>query len=242
MFKKKKKEQEPVVEQEVIKEVHSPKEEKIAKKITNRANPSSFFNFSKKDQEVPEQEDLETTMNLETDEEVISVIVGEEPWQWANNEEHELKKEKETKKKKKRRKDKTQIEENIEEPKDPESKKDLSVFFEEGKDKTQKLKRKDKKALKKERKSKDKPHHKNKKEQLLEDVKNQTVFKYNGKKYTKVEEFITYLNEHYLDIETISEEVLADENFFGWVNKNSGIFATSLKEYKEILKKIENKS
>ncbi len=68
------------------------------------------------------------------------------------------------------------------------------------------------------------------------------MFRYNNKKYTKVEDFITYLNEHYLDIEKISEEVLDDENFFGWINKNSGMFNQSLKEYKEIKVKIENKS
>ena len=89
---------------------------------------------------------------------------------------------------------------------------------------------------------KKKSRRKSKKEQLEQQIKDQKLFRYNNKKYTKVEDFITYLNAHYLDIDVIAREVLDDENFFGWVNKNSGVFQQSLKEFKEIKEKIENKS
>lgn len=115
--------------------------------------------------------------------------------------------------------------------------KDMSAFFEDSNTKTEKLKIKDKK-----RKKPKKTKKQSKKERNLEAIKDQRVFRFRGKRYQKVEDFIGYLNQHYLDIDEIAQEVLDDENFFGWVNKKSGVLDVSLQEYKEILAKIENKS
>ena len=239
MFKKKKRKTE--VTPEVMEEpVKKQKTIEPSTPIKERDNPASFFDFST--DEPIAKEVVEETKNNE--EEVITVIVGAEPWKWSNTEEYELQQEKLSKKKKKRRRGKKE-EEPIKEPikEEPKEKKELSTFFEENKESSKKLKRSDKKALKKADKEKSsKKNRKTKKDKLQEDIKNQKIFRYNGKKYTKVEDFIVYLNEHYLDIEEIAEEVLEDENFFGWINKNSGVFAKSLKEYKEIKAKIENNS
>lgn len=223
-------EDDPIESDEVVEDIEEPKKEKRSKKKENKKESKRKTRKQKKQEKE----------HLESNDEVISVVIGEEPWKWSNNEEYETKLEEANKK----------LQENqIDLSEDSKPKKELSAYFEENKDKNQKLKRKDKKALKKAEKenndSKDKKgkkHSKSKKEQLQEDIKNQKVFRYNGKKYTKVEDFITYLNEHYLDIEEISEEILEDENFFGWINKSSGVFAKSLKEFKEIKEKIEKKS
>ena len=111
-------------------------------------------------------------------------------------------------------------------------KKDLNTFFEKDKKQTKKLKTKDKKPKKQSKRAK-------KKEKMLQDVKDRKLFKYGKKKYTKVEDFVRYLNEHYLDMDVIAKEVLDDEYFYGWVSKNSGIFEQSLKEFKQIKEKIE---
>lgn len=110
--------------------------------------------------------------------------------------------------------------------------KDLNTFFEKDRKSLDKLKIKEKKTKKKSRRSK-------KKERDLQEVKDRKLFKYNNKKYTKVEDFIKYLNDHYLDMDKIAKEVLDDENFYGWVSKSSGIFEKSLEEFKEIKQKIE---
>lgn len=255
MFRKKKKQEEvlPEVTEELAEQTESIEP---SSPITERDNPASFFDLSEDvedevDELEPEKKKKKTRKEKKRkkqevieeptieDEEVITVLVGAEPWLWANTEEYELQKEKEEKKAKKRKKNKK--EEAIDEvSEEPTEKKELSTFFEDSKEKNKKLKKEEKKTGPKEKKGKSR--RKNKKDQLQEDIKNQKVFRYNGKKYTKVEDFITYLNEHYLDIETIAEEVLEDENFFGWINKNSGVFAKSLKEFKEIQAKIENKS
>ncbi len=169
-------------------------------------------------------------------------IQPEPGFQWANTEEYELKLEKENKKKKRGRKGKNKQEEvlptsqvsspNIEAQElNTDDKKEIKDFFDKGKNED--LKVKGEKNKKSKRNSK--------KQKRLQEVKDQRVYRYDNKRYTKVEDFITYLNEHYLDIEEISEEILNDENFFGWVNKNSGMFTQSLKEFKKIKEKIENK-
>ncbi len=111
--------------------------------------------------------------------------------------------------------------------------KDLNEYFEESKSK---------KELKKDKKKQKKSKRQKKKDKDLQDIKDRKMFKFNGKKYTKVEDFIVYLNEHFLDIDEIAKEILEDENFYGWVSKNSGIFEDSLKEFKKIKEIIEKQN
>ncbi len=165
---------------------------------------------------------------------------------WADSPEQDGKVEKEIPKKKKsrRKKEKELIEEkeiiiqkpeedieheDIQEPK-PQGSKDLSAFFNANKKQTKKLRKK--KLSKKEKRK-----LKRKKKNLP--IKDQKVFRFRKKKYSKVEDFITYLNEHFLEADEIAQEVFDDENFFGWISKKSGIFDVSLKEFKEIRAKIE---
>lgn len=130
------------------------------------------------------------------------------------------------------------IEDPKEEPKkEPKkAKKDLNKFFEQDKKKTEKLKKKQDKPTKVKKKSK----RQLQKEKDYEAIKDKRVFKYKGKKYNKVEDFIKYLNDHYLDLEQIALEVLEDENFLGWISKKSGNFSESIKKFKEIKQEIEN--
>lgn len=115
-------------------------------------------------------------------------------------------------------------------------KKDLNKFFEEDKKKVEKLKKKKEKVSKPKKKSK----RQLQKEKDYEAIKDKRIYKYRGKKYTKVEDFIKYLNDHYLDIEQIASEVLEDENFLGWISKKSGTFKKSIEKFKEIKQEIEN--
>ena len=111
--------------------------------------------------------------------------------------------------------------------------KDLSSFFDKDKNTSKKLKKKDKKPKKASKK-------KGRKARDLQDVKDRKVYKYKKKKYTKVEDFVKFVNDHYLDMDKIAKEVLDDENFYGWISKRSGVFEQSLKEFKQIKEKIEN--
>lgn len=241
MFRKKhKKEQEELEELEVeeieetdVIEITSRDISEALHKSDREEKSTNFFNFRKKEPKI-EVEELPK-------EEPQVVEVRQPEYTWANSPEYEEKLSKMLKKKKRGRKSKDIEPEVEEEPNSTEEKKELSTYFEADKSKSKKLKRKDRKS-KAEEDSDKTSKRKSRKEKLQEDIKNQKIFKYNNKKYTKVEDFITYLNEHYLDIEQISEEVLDDENFFGWINKNSGMFNQSLKQYKEIKAKIENKS
>jgi len=270
MFNKKNK-QEKIVEAEVVEETieeKTPFQTEDSPRTNNRDNPASFFDFSdeidepeddieeveeepkkKKRRKVKEEpkkkekklkkskKERKKEQQEQVDDEVITMIIGEEPWIWSDNEETILKREQEAIQNLRKGEE---VEETAEKPKD---KKELSAYFEDSKNKNKKLKRSEKTALNKsEKENKGKKHKKSKKDKIQEDIKNQKAFRYDGKKYTKVEDFITYLNAHYLDIEEIAEEILEDENFFGWINNNSGVFAKSLKEFKEIKAKIENKS
>ena len=71
------------------------------------------------------------------------------------------------------------------------------------------------------------------------DLEDKQIFKYEKKKYIKVEDFIKYLNEHYKDIDKIAKIVLDDEDFYGWVSEKSGVFHESLQKFKEIKENIE---
>lgn len=78
------------------------------------------------------------------------------------------------------------------------------------------------------------------KQQDFEDIKDRKIFKYKNKKYSKVEDFIKYLNDNFLDIEKIAEEVMKDENFLGWVSKKSGVFKESMEQFNALKEEIEN--
>ncbi len=108
---------------------------------------------------------------------------------------------------------------------DATSKKDLAEYFEEGRKKNKKIKVKKEKIKKKSKRQL-------KKAREFADIKDRRIFRYENKKYNKVEDFIMYLNNHYLDIEKIALEVLDDENFYGWISKRSGVFDESLKKFK----------
>lgn len=118
--------------------------------------------------------------------------------------------------------------------KDEKDKKELSSYFEESKKDNRKIKEKPVKIKKKSKKQR-------KKEEKFANIKDQKVFIFRNKKYTKVEDFIVYLNSHYLEIDKISQEVLDNESFYGWLSKKSGVFDESIKKFKEIKEKIEKK-
>jgi hypothetical protein len=234
----------------------------------DRVSPSSFFSFEEVVEEKPKAKEVlkEESSTIEKEpikaknentnaiQEENSVIINEvsevefieENWIWFDSEEAILKREKDRKKKKPKRGKKGQ-----EEQEEPQEKKDLNAYFREQRAKKQKLQPKTKPPVTKTQETnegeeeqtdkKSKKRKKTKKDLLEEQIKDQKIYRYNNKKYTKVEDFITYLNAHYLDIEDIAREVLDDENFFGWVNKNSGMFQQSLKQFKEIKEKIEKK-
>ena len=126
------------------------------------------------------------------------------------------------------------VESERDDKEDNKDKKKLSSYFEDSKKDNSKIKET---PIKETRKSK---RLKNKEADFYR-VKNQKVFVFRNKKYFKVEDFIKYLNSHYLEIDKISQEVLDDENFYGWLSKKSGVFEDSIKQFKEIKEKIEKK-
>jgi hypothetical protein len=113
---------------------------------------------------------------------------------------------------------------------------DLNEFFEASKEQ-KKLKRRDKKEYS--RKELKRRKKRQSRARVPEDIRDQKVFLFRKKRYKTVEDFIQYLNDHYLDIDDVAREVLADENFFGFVGKKSGVFPKSLQEFREIKKKID---
>lgn len=92
---------------------------------------------------------------------------------------------------------------------------------------------------KKKKPKKKKKEKKTKKDKDLQAIKDRRMFKFKKRKYTKIEDFIKYLNAHYLDIDDISKEVLESEFFHGWLSKNSGKYQESILELKKIKEKIE---
>lgn len=113
-------------------------------------------------------------------------------------------------------------------------KKELSSYFKDSKKQNKKLRTT---PIKEKRKSK----RIKKRETDKYNVKSQKVYVFRKKKYSKIEDFITFLNGHYLEIDKISQEVLDDEKFYGWLSKKSGVFDDSIKQFKEIKDKIEKK-
>lgn len=179
---------------------------------------------------IPQQESLEPPKDI---------------YIWANTEEYEEKMAKQKGKKRKKGKKEKEITPKIQPQKTPEKpivveeeKVDLNSFF-EASNASNKLKRRDRKKYSKKELKRRKRRSKQKR--TSEDLKDQNKYKFRKKKYAKVEDFINYLNDHYLDIDDVAKDVLADENFFGWISKRSGMFDQSLHEFQEIKAKIEKK-
>ncbi|MCK5761309.1 MAG: hypothetical protein KAH16_00270 [Candidatus Izimaplasma sp.] len=128
-----------------------------------------------------------------------------------------------------------EIEEMIEEEQgedEEKPKKDLGEYFEKDKKKNRKLIIKNKKVKEKSKKQL-------KRAAEFAAIKDRKIFRYENKKYNKVEDFIKYLNAHYLDMDEIALDIMNDEKFYGWISKKSGVFEDSLKKFKEIKEKIE---
>lgn len=122
-------------------------------------------------------------------------------------------------------------EDNIEE-----DSKDLNQYFDDSRKKNEKEANKKPKKVKVKKESK----RSVKQKKAFEDVKNQRVYKFRKKKYTKVEDFIKFLNDNYLDIDSIAKEVLEDKSFYGFISKKSGVFETSIKQFKKIKEEIDS--
>ena len=122
-----------------------------------------------------------------------------------------------------------------------EEKKALKSFFEDDGEKHQDVK-KDKSVKKiSKRKLKKQEQQRKNREKALKQAKNQKVFKYRKKKYKTVEDFIKFLNDHYLELDLIAEEILEDKLFLGWLKRKSGVFDQSLKDFKKVQSIIEKK-
>lgn len=119
---------------------------------------------------------------------------------------------------------------------DEEDPKKLKTYFDDSQKQNKKLNKKNPKK----KKNKKPSRRAMKQKQVYDDIQNQRIFKFRGKKYTKVEDFINYLNDNYLDIEKISKEVLDDKAFYGFIAKKSGVFDTSIKEFKTIKEEIDD--
>lgn len=113
--------------------------------------------------------------------------------------------------------------------------KDLKKYFDsDAKKVAKKLAKKPAKKTKAKRTSK----RAFKQKQVYDDIQNQRVYKFRGKKYSKVEDFIKFLNDNYLDIDQISKEVLDDKAFYGFIAKKSGVFDASIKRFKILKEEI----
>ncbi len=112
--------------------------------------------------------------------------------------------------------------------------KDISSYFEESKKYNSMMQEKDNKEDKESKKQ-------TKIESECANTNIEYVYEFRNIKYTEVEGFIEYLNRHYQDIENISKEALSDEKLYDWISKKSNVFDDSLKQFKDIKEKIENK-
>lgn len=109
----------------------------------------------------------------------------------------------------------------------------LEKFFEADRKKLKKFKNKVKKPSKVRTKRK-------KRNQIdFSNIKEESFYKFGKRKFVKVEDFISFLTQNYLEIEDIAKLVLTDEKFHGWISKKSGIYSDAFKEFKDIKAKIE---
>ncbi len=80
---------------------------------------------------------------------------------------------------------------------------------------------------------------KSKKKKKEKDVRERNVFVYKNKKFKNVTEFTKYLDEHYLLLDDIANDVLKDPVFLGWIKKRSEMFDQSIERFKQIKGKID---
>jgi len=117
--------------------------------------------------------------------------------------------------------------------------KNFDEYFEQGRAEQSEL-QKEETIEKKQKKPKRVRRRKQKEIDDFEDIKKRRAFKYKRKKYTKVEDFIAFLDDNYLDLDEIAEKVLSDENFHGWLKRRSKRFDESISSFKAIIEKIGN--
>lgn len=96
------------------------------------------------------------------------------------------------------------------------------------------------KSIQKQSKKRRKSKRKQREIEDFDDIKKRRAFKYKRKKYTKVEDFINYLNENYKDLDQIAENILNDENFHGWLKRRSKRFDESIADFRVIIEIIGN--
>jgi len=111
-------------------------------------------------------------------------------------------------------------------------KKDINEYFKKGTKRNKKLKKASEKRKKKSKKQL-------KMEQEFETIRDQKFYIFEKMKYRKIDNFIKYLDKHYKDIDQIAPKLLADEKFYEWISKRSGVFDESLEKFKKIKEKIE---
>jgi hypothetical protein len=114
------------------------------------------------------------------------------------------------------------------------TKKDLSSFFIESKRYNNMVQVKEPKEKKSNKK------HKNVETETI-NIDNDYSYVFRNVRYTRVEDFIDYLNDNYLEIEKISQEAISDEKLYQWLSKKSYVFDDSVKQFKEIKERIEKK-
>lgn len=117
--------------------------------------------------------------------------------------------------------------------------KNFEEYFEQGRAEQNELE-KEETPKKKQKKPKKIRRRKRKEIEDFDDVKKRRAYKYKKKKYTRVVEFIKYLDDNYLDLDEIADKVLSDENFHGWLKKRSKKFDESINEFKDIVETIGN--
>ena len=128
---------------------------------------------------------------------------------------------------------------NVTETKNKGDKKNFDEYFEQGRAEQSEL-QKEEVPGKKQKKQKKVRRRKQKEIDDFDDIKKRRAYKYKRKKYTKVEDFITFLNDNYLDLDEVADKVLGDENFHGWLKKRSKRFDESINKFKDIVEKIGN--
>lgn len=117
--------------------------------------------------------------------------------------------------------------------------KNFEEYFEQGRAEQNELEKEDP-SIKKQKKPKKIRRRKQKEIEDFEDIKKRRAYKFKRKKYTKVVEFIKFLDDNYLDLDEIADKVLNDENFHGWLKKRSKRFDESIDEFKDIIETIGN--
>lgn len=122
--------------------------------------------------------------------------------------------------------------------KDKKRPKDLKTYFEKDKKKQKKLLQKEE-SIVKDKETPKLSRRARRKAGDFTDVKEENSYRFGKKKFTKVEDFISYCTQNYLEIDSIAKKVLKDEKFHGWVSRRSGVYKKAFQEFKEIRNKIE---